>query len=455
MTTTLQDEGYHQGRFGMKLREGNTGGLLMIAAMVLGLLFANTPLADGYFEVRDAHLGIPGVDSAFHTVGEWASEGLLAVFFFMTGLELKSEFVDGELRRIRKAIVPVAAAFGGVAVPAVLYTVINLMSGDAATLKGWATPTATDIAFAVSVLAVVGSALPTAMRTFLLTLAVVDDLIAIVIIAVVYSEGFNVLYLALAILPAAAFWVLTHRWPRFFAYSRWAAWVILLPIGIVTWVLIYSAGIHATIAGVLLGFMVPVLHRSKPRAGEAPIGLAPRLSHRFSPLSNGIAIPVFAFFASGVAVGGWSGVIDAFTDPVAIGVVVGLVVGKTIGIFGSTWVLTHVSSAEIDEDMTWTDVFGLAMMGGIGFTVALLVAELSFGLGTIHDDHAKVGVLSGSLLAAVLGGILLSFRNAHYKRLRAAGHPVDTYDGAPPDASEAHEAEAADTEPRAWDRPHG
>ncbi|WP_082470445.1 MULTISPECIES: Na+/H+ antiporter NhaA [Micrococcales] len=455
MTATLQDEGYHQGRFGMKLREGNTGGLLMIAAMILGLAFANTPLADGYFGLRDAHVGLPGVDSAFHTVGEWASEGLLAVFFFMTGLELKSEFVDGELRRIRKAIVPVAAAFGGVAMPAIIYTVINLISGDSATLKGWAIPTATDIAFAVSVLAVVGSALPTAMRTFLLTLAVVDDLIAIVIIAFVYSEGVNFLYLGLAIIPAAAFWVLTHRWPRFFAYSRWGAWAILLPIGIVTWVLIYSAGIHATIAGVVLGFMVPVLHRSTPQAGEAPIGLAPRLSHRFSPLSNGIAIPVFAFFASGVAVGGWSGIVDAFTDPVAIGVVAGLVLGKTIGIFCSTWILTHVSGAEIDEDMSWVDVVGLAMMGGIGFTVALLVAELSFGLGTIHDDHAKVGVLSGSLLAAFLGGILLSFRNAHYKKLRAAGYPVDTYDGAPPNPDEARAAAASDEGPTAWETRRG
>ena len=172
--------------------------------------------------------------------------------------------------------------------------------------------------------------------------------------------------------------------------------------------------------------------------------MAPRLSHRFSPLSNGIAIPVFAFFASGVAVGGWSGIVDAFTDPVAIGVVVGLVVGKTIGIFGSTWILTRVSGAEIDEDMKWIDVFGLAMMGGIGFTVALLVAELSFGLGTIHDDHAKVGVLTGSLLSAILGGILLGMRNAHYKRLRAQGVPVDTYDGGAPDESEATQARSQD-----------
>ena len=420
MSITLEEEGYHRHPIADKLRAGNTGGLLLIAAMILALICANTPLADLYFGVRDTHLGIPGWEATFHTVGEWASEGLLAVFFFMVGLELKAEFVDGELRNPRKAVVPVVAAFGGVALPALIFTGINLGWGSGETLSGWAIPTATDIAFAVSVLAVVGSALPGAMRTFLLTLAVVDDLIAIVIIAVVYSEGVNFLYLGLTVIPAVAFWVLTHRFPRFFSASSWAAWVILLPIGVVTWLLVYSAGVHATIAGVVLAFMVPVLRYTKPEPGESHAGLAPRLAHRFSPLSNGLAVPLFAFFAAGVAVGGWDGIVSAFTDPVALGVVFGLVIGKTLGIFGCTWLLTKISPAEIDRDMKWVDVFGLAMMGGIGFTVALLVAELSFGLGTEFDDHAKVGVLSGSLISAILGGILLSFRNAHYKRLQPA-----------------------------------
>ncbi|MCP3426853.1 Na+/H+ antiporter NhaA [Rothia sp. AR01] len=430
MSITLEEEGYHRHPVADKLRAGNTGGILLIVAMLAALVCANTPLSDLYFGARDAHIGIPGWDATFHTVGEWASEGLLAVFFFMVGLELKSEFVDGELRNPRKAIVPIVAAFGGVAVPAVVYTCINLAAGSGETLRGWAIPTATDIAFAVSVLAVVGSALPGSMRTFLLTLAVVDDLIAIVIIAVVYSEGVNFLYLGLTVVPAAAFWVLTHRYPRFFSASPWAAWVILLPLGVLAWLLVYSAGVHATIAGVLLGFMAPVLRRTTPQPGESHAGLAPRLAHRFSPLSNGLAVPLFAFFAAGVAIGGWDGVVSAFTDPVAIGVVCGLVLGKTIGIFSSTWLLTKLSPAEIDREMKWVDVLGLAMMGGIGFTVALLVAELSFGLGTEFDDHAKVGVLSGSLISAVLGGILLSVRNAHYKRERAAARSDDAGDEA-------------------------
>lgn len=429
MTKTLEQEGYHQGRIADRLRHGNTGGLLMLLAMALGLFFANSPWADAYFGIRDTEIGIHAIHATWHTVGAWASDGLLAVFFFMTGLELKSEFVDGELRSIRKAIVPVAAAFGGVAVPALIYVGLNLSVGDAETLSGWAIPTATDIAFAVSVLAVVGSALPTAMRTFLLTLAVVDDLIAIMIIAFVYSDGVNFLFLALALIPLAAFWILTHRYRRFFAFSPWAAWVILLPIGVITWMLVYSAGIHATIAGVLLGFMVPVVYTGRHHPNIAPVGLAPRLAHRFAPLSNGVAIPVFAFFAAGVAVGGWDGVVESLTSPVALGVICGLVLGKSLGIFLSTWLLTKLTPAKIDEDMQWIDVFGLAMMGGIGFTVALLVAELSFGLGTVQDDHAKIGVLAGSFLSAILGGILLAIRNRHYQRLRDQGIPVDTFDG--------------------------
>ncbi|MEU6856951.1 Na+/H+ antiporter NhaA [Rothia kristinae] len=444
MVTTLEEEGYGAGRIADRLRAGNTGGLLLLAAMLLGLIFANSPLEGLYFGARDTHLGIPGVEALNHTIGEWASDGLLAIFFFMTGLELKSEFVDGELHDVKKAIVPITAAFGGVLVPALIYAGINLAWGDAETLSGWAVPTATDIAFAVSVLAVVGSALPTAARTFLLTLAVVDDLIAIVIIAFVYSEGVQFGFLAASIVPLALFWFLTHRYPRFFAFSPWAPWVILLPIGVLTWLLVYSAGVHATIAGVLLGFMVPVLHRTDPQHGEAPIGLAPRLAHRYQPISNGVAIPVFAFFASGVAVGGVDGIVSAFTDPVALGVIFGLVLGKTAGIFSSTWLLTTLTPATKDEDLKWPDVLGLAMLGGIGFTVALLVAELSFGLGSTHDDHAKVGVLTGSFLAAIIGGVLLALRNAHYKKLRAQGVAVDTFDGQEPDAEQARAAQERD-----------
>ena len=428
MTAASTD--HHGPGLGNLLRKDLVGGVLLLAAMLSALVLANTPWADGYFALRDTHIGIdfPGLD---HTVGEWASEGLLAIFFFLVGLELKTEFVDGELRNIRKALLPVVAAFGGVIVPALIYVAVNLVDdADPSTIDGWAIPTATDIAFAVSVLAVVGSALPVAMRTFLLTLAVVDDLIAIAIIAFVYTDDLSPLHLLLALVPLGIYAFLVQKFPDFFMQHHWAAWVILLPIGVVTWLFVLEAGIHATIAGVLLGFVVPV-RKVAPRVirqEEPELGLAPALEHRFRPLTNGLAIPVFAFFAAGVAVGGWDGVVRSLSDPVAIGIVLGLVFGKLIGIFGAAWLMDRFTPATKDDDYTWLDLGGLAMVAGIGFTVSLLVAELSFGIGSPHNDHAKVGILTGSAVAAVLGGSLLAVRNAHYRRLRAQGVAVDKLD---------------------------
>ena len=220
----------------------------------------------------------------------------------------------------------------------------------------------------------------------------------------VYTESVNFPFLGGAAVLLALYWFLTHKFMGWFMSRHWAAWVILLPIGVVTWWLVYESGIHATIAGVLLGFMVPVL-KQKPRIirQEDPrMGLAPALEHRFRPLSNGFVIPVFAFFSAGVAVGGWDGVTSAATDPVALGIVAGLLLGKPIGIFGAAWLMDRFTSAEKDRDYTWFDMFGMTIVAGIGFTVSLLVGELSFGEGSPHGDHAKVGILCGSLLAALI-----------------------------------------------------
>ena len=416
-------------RLGARLRQDTTGGLLLLIAMVLALLIANSPWNGFYFGLRDAHVGV-GVDGFTHTVGEWASDGLLAVFFFLTGLELKTEFINGELRNIRKAMLPVVAACGGVVVPALIYLIINLgMRAESTAVHGWAIPTATDIAFAVSVLAVVGSALPTAMRTFLLTLAVVDDLIAIMIIAFVYTDSLRAMYLLGAAVLLVLYWVLTHKFANWFMAKHWAAWVILLPIGVVTWWLVYESGIHATIAGVLLGFMVPVM-KTTPRVirtEDPAMGLAPALEYRFRPLSNGLVIPVFAFFSAGVAVGGWDGIRSAAADSVALGITAGLVLGKPIGIFGASWLMDRFTAAEKDKDYTWLDMFGMTFVAGIGFTVSLLVAELSFGIGSPHNDHAKVGILCGSIIAALVGGGILLARNAKYKKVRAHGVDPDVY----------------------------
>ena len=397
------------------LRKETIGGVLLLAAAVLALGWANSPWSEAYETLRDARVG----PAALHldlSLGTWAADGLLAIFFFVAGLELKREFVAGDLRDPRRAVVPVAAACGGVLVPALVYLAIAGRSGAA---DGWAIPTATDIAFALAVLAVIGRHLPAALRTFLLTLAVVDDLIAIAIIALFYTRDLDVPVLLLALLPLAAFAVLVQR--------RVRTWWLLLPLAAATWALVHESGVHATVAGVLLGFAVPVV-RSRPGPGP---GLAEHFEHRFRPLSTGVAVPVFAFFAAGVSVGGLSGLGDSLADRVAVGIVVALVVGKTVGITAATWLVARFTRADLDTDLSWLDVFGLAMLGGLGFTVSLLLGELAFGPGSPRDENAKVAVLVGSLVAALLAAVVLRLRDRAYRRI-CADDAVDTdADGIP------------------------
>ena len=323
----------------------------------------------------------------------------------------------GDLRDPHRAALPVVAAVGGMAAPAVLYVVWNL--GGDGSLKGWAIPTATDIAFAVAILAVISTHLPSGLRTFLLTLAVVDDLLAITIIALFYTDDLRLSYLAAAAVPIAFFAVLVQRR----IHRGW----LLVPVAVVAWVLVHESGVHATVAGVLLAFTVPVL-RSDGQAGR---GLAEHLEHLVRPVSAGVAVPVFAFFAAGVTVGGFDGLVEALTDPVALGVVTGLVVGKTVGIAGCTWLLATFTRADLDDELTWVDVIGLAMLAGIGFTVSLLIGELAFGGGSEQDEHVKVGVLVGSLLATTLATGVLRMRNRAYRRIRRIEERDADADGVP------------------------
>lgn len=415
-------------RIGEILRKETVGGILLVAAAVIALVWANSPVSDSYFALRDFRIGY----EPWHlelSLGAWAADGLLAIFFFLVGLELKREFVAGDLRQFSKSVVPIAAAVGGVAVPAVIYALINLTSPE--TLRGWAIPTATDIAFAVAVLAIIGSHLPSALRIFLLTLAVVDDLLAISIIAVFYSSDIQAGPLLLALIPLAAYTFLAQKYRRFFGAKPAAAWVILLPLGVITWALVHASGIHATVAGVLLGFAIPVIRSQASGGPSAGPGLSEIFEHRFRPISAGIAVPVFAFFSAGVAVGGWDGLVSAVTDPVAIGIIVALVLGKPVGIMGTTWLLTKATRASLDRSLKWIDVFGVSLLAGIGFTVSLLVAELSFGQGSAHDDHAKVGILAASLIAALLAAGVLGARNRQYRAVEAE-EAIDTdRDGIP------------------------
>jgi NhaA family Na+:H+ antiporter len=249
---------------------------------------------------------------------------------------------------------------------------------------------------------VISTHLPAALRTFLLTLAVVDDLLAITVIAVFYTATINLAALLLALIPLTLFAVLVQR--------RVTAWWLLIPLALITWALVHESGVHATVAGVLLGFTVPVLASKS----DAP-GLAERFEHRMRPISAGFAVPVFAFFAAGVSFGGYDGFVTALRDPIALGVVAGLVVGKTIGVFGTTRLVAAVTRASLDASLRWIDVLGVSLLAGVGFTVSLLIGDLAYDSDPARREVVKVAVLTGSLLAAGLAAVLLRIRNRHYR----------------------------------------
>ncbi|MDT0274801.1 Na+/H+ antiporter NhaA [Blastococcus goldschmidtiae] len=403
------------------LRRETVGGALLLLAALIAIVWANSPWVETYESLRETRVG-PASLHLDLTLGTWAADGLLAIFFFVAGLELKREFVAGDLREPRRAALPIAAAVGGMAVPALFFVLLNLGSpGDA--LQGWAIPSATDIAFALAVLAVISTHLPSALRTFLLTLAVVDDLLAIMVIAIFYTAALNVPALLLSLVPLAVFGFLVQR--------RIRSWWLLLPLALLTWVLMHESGVHATVAGVLLAFTVPVVRSQSTGGPDAGPGMAEHFEHLIRPISAGVAVPVFAFFSAGVAVGGVSGLSESLGDSIAIGIVVGLVAGKAIGITGATWLVSRFTRAQLDENLGWPDVVGLALLGGMGFTVSLLITELAYVDDPESFEHAKVGILFGTLLAAALAAVILRLRNRRYKQMYAAESRDLDQDGIP------------------------
>ena len=396
------------------LRTETVGGALLLVAALAALVWANSPWSATYDQMSDFVVGPHSLHLDL-SISAWAADGLLAIFFFVVGVELKREFVVGDLRDPAKAALPIAAAVGGMVVPAVIFVGINLAAGHTENLGGWAIPVATDIAFALAVLAVIATHLPSALRIFLLTLAVVDDLLAIIVIAVFYTTQLSFGPLAGAMVTIAVFGLAVQRGVR--------SPFVLLPLAVVAWALMHASGIHATVAGVLLGFTVPVLGRH---------AAADRMEHRLRPLSAGFAVPVFAFFAAGVTVGGLSGFASALSHPVTYGVIAGLVFGKPIGVFFTTYVLARFTNASLDDELAWRDVFGLALLAGIGFTVSLLIGELAYENSPIAHDDAKIAVLTGSVLAGLLAAVVLLSRNAVYRRIHET-ETVDADDDGVPD----------------------
>lgn len=379
-------------RVGTWVTRETTGGVLLIAAAAIALLWANSPLREAYHALTETVVG----PAALHldlSLGTWAADGLLAIFFFVVGIELKHEFVAGGLRDAKQAGVPILAAVGGMAVPAGIYAAVVVLAGEPTALSGWAIPAATDIAFALAVLAVFGRGLPTAIRTFLLTLAVMDDLLAIVVIAVFYTEELQLQYLAASLAVIAVFAVLVRR--------RRMRWWLLLPLALLAWALMHEAGIHATIAGVLLGLTVPALLRHHEQHSRTH-----QLEERIKPISAGIALPVFAFFSAGVSLVGGEGIAVVLAQPVVPAIVLGLVLGKVVGVLGVTFLATRLSPLRLPDRIGVRDLLPVGLLAGIGFTVALLIAELSF-TDEIHTSGAKAAILLASLLAALLAAIML------------------------------------------------
>ncbi|MGW1124089.1 Na+/H+ antiporter NhaA [Streptomyces sp. NPDC002526] len=395
------------------LRTETVGGVILLVAAVAALVWANTA-GSSYSAVSDFHIG-PKTLGLHLSVEHWAADGLLAIFFFVAGVELKRELVAGELRDPKAAVLPVAAALCGMAVPALVYTLVNVF-GDGSK-GGWAVPTATDIAFALAVLAVIGASLPNALRAFLLTLAVVDDLFAILIIAVFFTENIDFLALGGAFLGLGLFYLLLRLGVR--------GWYVYVPLALVVWGLMYNSGVHATIAGVAMGLML----RCTRREGEEH-SPGERIEHLVHPLSAGFAVPVFALFSAGVSLAGGA-VASVFDRPETLGVVLGLVAGKTIGVFGGTWLTTRLTKAELNKDLAWADVFAIATLAGIGFTVSLLIGELAFAGDDDMINEIKASVLLGSLIAAVLSGVLLKLRVRRYRALSDAEELDEDGSGVP------------------------
>jgi NhaA family Na+:H+ antiporter len=381
------------------IRSERTAAGILLGAAVLGLVVANTPFGPVVQSVKDAQLG-PAAIHLQLSVGDWISDGLLAVFFFIVAIELRHELTVGELSSWRKALHPAIAAVFGVAVPACIFLVFTAGSGFQ---NGWPIPTATDIAFALGVLAVFGRGLPRRLRVFLLALAVLDDLIAILIIAVFFTTNPNLVDLAVAAVCVVAFWLLSRmllsRMLR--GRLRGPVAVLMVLVGLLTWMLVHDSGVHATIAGVALGLVM-----SRPPARAT--------AHALEPWSNGVVLPVFAFSAALVAV---PAVPIGGLSPAFWGILLALPVGKLIGITLGGWIGGRIGSRSSGQPTGMLDTLVVAALGGIGFTVSLLMNELAFAHSGVVRDEGVLAVLLGSSVSIVVGGAAVALLAKRYRRL--------------------------------------
>ncbi|MER2269549.1 Na+/H+ antiporter NhaA [Methylobacterium oxalidis] len=373
------------------------GGLVLMAAAALALAVANSPLAETYARALHAYVGPL---SLLH----WINDGLMAVFFLLVGLEIKREALDGRLRTWPDRALPGIAALGGMVAPALVYVALNTGSG---TLRGWAIPAATDIAFALGVLALLGRRAPVSLKVFLSAVAIVDDLGAVIIIALFYTGGLDPLMLGLAALTVAALVALNRA-----GVARLAPYLVL---GLLLWVFVLRSGVHATVAGVLLALTIPI--RPSPGRPEDPTSPLHILEHALMPYVTYLIVPVFGFANAGVRLVGLSA--EALVHPVTLGVALGLFLGKQVGIFASVRLAVAAGLASRPAGATWAQVYGVAILCGIGFTMSLFIGGLAFAEGA-HETETKLGVLGGSLLSGIAGAALLALAAGRERRARAA-----------------------------------
>lgn len=379
------------------LRSARFPAIVLLLAAVAALVIANSPLGPTAIALKDTYIGIPGVFEM--SVGHWIQDGLLAVFFFMVAVELQFELTNGELNSARKAMQPAIAAAGGVLVPIAIYLLVSAGSESA---DGWPIPTATDIAFALGVLAVFGRGLPAGIRIFLLALAILDDIVGIVFIAVLFTDGVDLAMLALAALAVIVFGVLSRQLDT---RARRPVALALVVVGIVTWVLVYQSGVHATIAGVALGLAM----------AQQP---ALRTRHALEPWVNGVVLPLFAFSAALVVI---PAVSPSQLAPAFWGVLIALPVGKIIGITLFGWISLRIGNRGAAPHLSFLDLLAAGALGGIGFTVSLLLSELAFATDPLLRDEATLGVLGGSFVSLIVAGALVAQRAKHHRRSGAPG----------------------------------
>ncbi|MEP2533464.1 Na+/H+ antiporter NhaA [Shimia sp.] len=370
-------------------RHEAAGGVALMVSAALALIVANSALSGSYEAFLNSVLSVTvngtGLEKPLIL---WINDGLMAIFFFLIGLELKYEIVEGRLRNPRDVILPGAAAVGGMALPAIVYAAINW--GNPETISGWAIPAATDIAFALGILALVGSRAPIALKVFLLTLAILDDLGAILVIAIFYTAELKVNYLLMALIPLAGLFLLQSQ------RSHRVAPALLL--GAVMWVLVLKSGVHATLAGVVTAFLIPIHDKN----GGSPLHA---LEKGLAPYVGFVIVPIFAFANAGVVLKGMSPA--DLLNPVPMGIALGLILGKQIGVFGTTWAIVKLGFARLPDRVTWTHIYGVSCLAGIGFTMSLFIGGLSFASPDLMND-VRVGVLTGSIISAIIGYVVLS-----------------------------------------------